>query len=584
MALADDYAAWIVANADKKGTPEFNTVAAAYQDALKGGGVRAPSTYDPTEGMSTFQKVAAGAGKAFYDVGRGVGQRLGLVSQEDIDAAKKLDAPLMNTGAGTAGNIAGNLAVYSPLALVPGANTIAGGAAVGALTGAMQPTASDESVGGNALMGAVAGGVVPAAIKAGQVAKAALVDPFTEAGKSRIVGGALNRAAADPVAASQRMATAQGKTPGFMPTAGQAAGDSGVASLERAARAIDPGGFDAVDKSQRAALANALLDIAKTPEARADAVSLRGDVAKAYYDAAMDPANQMPMTPWLKGQITQLLRRPSVNAASKDAQRWAIERGEKPSPAGSMRALHDVKQSIDDAISQATREGRGGDVAALNGTKDQLLRVMEKLSPVYADARSSYADLSRPINQMDIGRELYNRFEPALSQASTYPFSLTSGALAKAVQNGDQLAKNVTGMQGAKLSTVLTPEQLASVHGVVQDAASMAAANNAGRGVGSDTVQKLAMSHVIGETGLPSWITDFPLTRPMGGWMRTAGDILYSKNDDSLRRLLADTLRDPQAAAKAMQAANVTPSALAEALKKIPQAAAFTAIPSLENQ
>lgn len=35
MASADDYAAWIVQNADKKGTPEFDIVAKAYQDSLK---------------------------------------------------------------------------------------------------------------------------------------------------------------------------------------------------------------------------------------------------------------------------------------------------------------------------------------------------------------------------------------------------------------------------------------------------------------------------------------------------------------------------------------------------------------------
>ncbi len=33
MATAAEYAAWIVANADKKGTPEFETVARAYQQA-----------------------------------------------------------------------------------------------------------------------------------------------------------------------------------------------------------------------------------------------------------------------------------------------------------------------------------------------------------------------------------------------------------------------------------------------------------------------------------------------------------------------------------------------------------------------
>jgi hypothetical protein len=43
MATADEYAAWIVKNADKKGTPDFEVVAKAYQDAKAGGGA-APAT------------------------------------------------------------------------------------------------------------------------------------------------------------------------------------------------------------------------------------------------------------------------------------------------------------------------------------------------------------------------------------------------------------------------------------------------------------------------------------------------------------------------------------------------------------
>ena len=66
-------------------------------------------TYDPTEGMSGTDKFLAGAGKAMVDVGRGVRQYLpnsmGGLSNEDIAEARKLDAPLMKTGAGTAGNI-----------------------------------------------------------------------------------------------------------------------------------------------------------------------------------------------------------------------------------------------------------------------------------------------------------------------------------------------------------------------------------------------------------------------------------------------------------------------------------------------
>ena len=48
MATADEYAAWIVNNADKKGTPDFETVAQAYRMAKEER--PRPIASDPTEG------------------------------------------------------------------------------------------------------------------------------------------------------------------------------------------------------------------------------------------------------------------------------------------------------------------------------------------------------------------------------------------------------------------------------------------------------------------------------------------------------------------------------------------------------
>jgi hypothetical protein len=59
MATADDYAAWIVANKDKKGTPEFATVAAAYQEA-KGESAAQPKA--PEQPQRTLGESAARAG------------------------------------------------------------------------------------------------------------------------------------------------------------------------------------------------------------------------------------------------------------------------------------------------------------------------------------------------------------------------------------------------------------------------------------------------------------------------------------------------------------------------------------------
>jgi hypothetical protein len=52
MATADEYAAWIVKNADKKGTPDFDVVAKAYQDAK--GATVAPQAQPATQPSKPF--------------------------------------------------------------------------------------------------------------------------------------------------------------------------------------------------------------------------------------------------------------------------------------------------------------------------------------------------------------------------------------------------------------------------------------------------------------------------------------------------------------------------------------------------
>ncbi len=112
--------------------------------------------YDPTDDMSTGQKMLAGIGKGFVDLKRGAGQMLGLTSQQEIDDARKVDAPLMGTKAGIAGNVIGSVAAGAiPSILAP---SVGGAAAVGGALSALQPTAGGESRLGNAALGAATGG------------------------------------------------------------------------------------------------------------------------------------------------------------------------------------------------------------------------------------------------------------------------------------------------------------------------------------------------------------------------------------------------------------------------------------------
>lgn len=80
MATADEYAAWIVKNEAKRGTPEFATVAAAYEEAKRE--VMAPPAAAPAprQEPGILDRIA-GAGEAGLTVGTGtLGYLAGLVS------------------------------------------------------------------------------------------------------------------------------------------------------------------------------------------------------------------------------------------------------------------------------------------------------------------------------------------------------------------------------------------------------------------------------------------------------------------------------------------------------------------------
>lgn len=115
------------------------------------------SSADPTQGMSGAEKFAAGVGKSMVDLGRGAGQIAGITSQESVDNSRRQDAPLMRTGAGLAGNLAGNVGIGVGTSFIPGANTLVGATATGAALGALTPTATGESRSSNALAGSAFG-------------------------------------------------------------------------------------------------------------------------------------------------------------------------------------------------------------------------------------------------------------------------------------------------------------------------------------------------------------------------------------------------------------------------------------------
>lgn len=264
---------------------------------------------DPTTGMSTTQKVLAGTGKAFADVGRGVGQLLrkampdkaadaiGLPTQADIDEAKRLDAPLMNTTAGKVGNVAGNVAIALPTVFVPGAQTVAGSAAMGAGMGFLQPVASDESRLNNTLVGGAMGAAAPIVartVAAGYKGAKALVEPFTENGRTAIAGRTLQRfgVEAGDVAGTTSNPTLTGARQTLAEQITRPEAAAGAARLQDSVRSLDPeiaAKMTAREVENNAARVRTLRDLAGEGGARDAAEAARRAAAKDAYGKAFSP-------------------------------------------------------------------------------------------------------------------------------------------------------------------------------------------------------------------------------------------------------------------------------------------------------
>lgn len=146
---------------------------------------RTQAPTDVTEDMSTLDRFRAGLGRGMVNVGRQLGNIVGLVEDEELAQAGQLDAPLMQTGAGQAGSFVGELASTAPLAgglvgmagkglgaAIPALRTTAAarpittGAATGATEGAVEGSmlAGPESRAGGAMLGALGGTVGGAAL------------------------------------------------------------------------------------------------------------------------------------------------------------------------------------------------------------------------------------------------------------------------------------------------------------------------------------------------------------------------------------------------------------------------------------
>lgn len=344
----------------------------------------------------------AGIGKSIYDAGRGLSQLLpGGMTREQVDEAKRLDAPLMESGGGIAGNLTGQVAqsllplgaarlaaavpgrIGAAVNALPGSNTMLGGGALGGAMGFIQPVGTEDSRFANTALGTFAGGAIPAGV-AGYRATRAALDPLTVAGRDRVTGRMLNQFATDPADAAAKLAAGKSNIPGVMPSVGEATLDPGLATLERSMLNF-PGPMQGAMTDRLAAnnaarqkfleaLGGTADDLTQARAARGAAFE-KGKAALQAIDADIPTSRTVNL-------IDRLLQSPMAeNDLMRNTLSGFRQKFFEPYPAA--ERLSGAAQTIRDAVDRAHKRGLNvKDVTALEEARRVLLGTVRRLGKV----------------------------------------------------------------------------------------------------------------------------------------------------------------------------------------------------------
>lgn len=406
---------------------------------------------DPTEGMSAFDRVRAGFGRAYTQLGHGLKQRATQAaaavtgSQFLKDSAdeqaraegerRRLDAPLLRTGGGIAGTMLGVGSQF----LVPGTvmrgaglgaaflpRTFLGNVGQGMVVGASQPTVEGESWTTNAALG---GGMAAASYGAmavpGLLARGAarLSPSVTSAMQERQAANVIQQFAADPQSLANIQPTQLVK--GSMPTLAEATGDMGLAGLERTLANLPDFGpqlaqrrlannaarvgairnaFNGADKDAAAAIRQ------QTQAAEGPVISeikkltgAQGGKVTQWIDRTLRSPNFRgnPEVEQSLGRVRQLVTDPL-----SDADRISAARGIAQDWLARPRARNDDFRHMQEARRLLWRT-EGNDLTA-----EELAKEIGRLEPKNLSAQAALKDMQRALKVSERGKQdvasLYN--------------------------------------------------------------------------------------------------------------------------------------------------------------------------------
>lgn len=494
-----------------------------------------------------------GGTNALGQIERGMEQRGGEYLQKGANIVGQA-APLVMGG--MAGSPLGMtsisekaMGIANKLPVLPSyAKNIIGNTALGAASVAASPEATTGDIGFGAALGAtlpVVGNVLGAGANKLYQGTKSTIEPFYEAGRERILGRALREAAGGE--SDKAIANLRGYKPvgGTQLTAGEVAQVPSLAATQRSVMATSPEATNLATARQTAnaqARTEALENIAS--DTRFNKYSdLRNTLGDELYTPALNTAMDFgTLSKPMQKQVESLANTPAIKRAMEQAKENALNKNiDIGDPRGSLRGLHETKMALDREIkavrAKLERDKAGSTSAELDGlkaAKDRLLGFIETVSPEYKTARETYARLSKPVEQLEKIR----------------------GLAEKAVNPKDQqiyAGRFFNQLEALKKEGVLSARQIQRLEAIADDLRKADFGQTAGRGVGSDTVQKLAYTNMLKQAGIPSMLQNIPAGQVLGNVVGRAGDVLYGSANRQLTSQLAEALMNPAETARLME-------------------------------
>jgi hypothetical protein len=331
---------------------------------------------------------------------------------------------------------------------------------------------------------------------------------------------------------------------GSLPTAAQKASPLGLTEFSAlgasAAKAL-PTPYYARESANEAARLASLRTVGGTPDDLTAAIAARTAATDPLYAAA--EARKFLADP----KLMALSDDPYIKQAMPEAARLSQSQGITFETNPTLY-LHNVKISLDDMLSKT------GDTALARGARSQVMDVRKRLLgwlenkvPEYGAARTTFAEKSKPINQMEVGQYLEGKLTAPLEGGTE-----RANVFATAVEDAPGTLKRATSNEARfkALTDVLTPDQVQVITAIRNDLARVQKTKTQARLGASASPDAQRLASAAGEN-----LRAPPLLNRVA---TVAGDImsrLKGKIDRKLAIQLATEMLDPEVAANVLEKA-----------------------------